>query len=328
VTDPHDLDALANMLEQSQRFRVLRRLPDAPILQQPIAGEPVFRGVVIDTETTGVNPDTDEIIELAIVRFVYGGTSGRIIAPLDGFEGLQQPSRPLSKTVAKITGLSDDVLKGRRIDADAVTAQLADVNLCVAHHARFDRPILERAFPTLPIRPWSCSMAEIDWAAEGAAGRRLSDLLALHGLFNAGHRASADARALLHLLSLPLPATGELMLAALLAAARRASAIIIADGAPFDASQRLKARGYRWSPSRPKAWWKEVAADELAAESVFLHAEVYTSGYSQPLAVLVSAAERFRPISTLLPKLAPVSTVVARKNLVAATLAPTTDSNR
>ena len=179
----------------------------------------------------------------------------------------------------------------------------------------------------LPIRPWACTMTEVDWAAQGAAGRRLGDLLAMFGLFSAAHRAGADAKALLHLLSLSLPATGELVLAAILAAARRPSAIIVAEGAPFDASPKLRARGYRWSPSQPKAWWKEVTADELAAESAFLHAEVYTSGHGQPLAVLVSATERFRPLKTLIPKLAPASTIMVRKNS-AGPLAPTTDSNR
>ena len=158
----------------------------------------------------------------------------------------------MSKTIVRLTGLTDDLLKGRRIDADAVAAQLADVNLCIAHDANFDRRVLERAFPTLPICNWACSMVEIDWAAQGAAGRRLGDLLAVFGLFNAAHRADADARALLHLLSLPLPATGELVLAALLAAARRASAVIVAAGAPYDASPKLKARGYLWSRNNRK----------------------------------------------------------------------------
>jgi DNA polymerase-3 subunit epsilon len=327
VNDPHDLDALANMLERSQRFRVLRRLPDSPVLQAPEAGEPVFTGAIIDTETTGVNPDTDELLELAIVRFSYSANSARIVALQDGFDGLQEPSRPLSKTIVRLTGLTDELLKGRRIDADAVTAQLADVNLIVAHNANFDRRVLERAFPTLPICNWACSMVEIDWAAQGAAGRRLGDLLAMFGLFNAAHRAGADAKALLHLLSLSLPATGELVLAAILAAARRPSAIIVAEGAPYDASPKLKARGYRWSPSQPKAWWKQVTADELAAESAFLHAEIYDRGYGQPLAVLITAAERFRPLSLLVPKLAPASTVVARTNYPGP-LAPSTESNR
>ena len=194
MTDPQDLDALADMLERSQRFRVLRRMPEAPVLQAPIADEPVFRGAVIDCETTGINPDADDLIELAIVRFTYGANSARIVGLLDGFEGLQQPSRPLSKAVAKITGLSDEVLQGHHIDADAVAAQIEDVNLVIAHNANFDRRIVERAFPTMPIRPWACTMTEVDWAAQGAAGRRQSDLLAMFGLFSAAHRAGADAQ--------------------------------------------------------------------------------------------------------------------------------------
>jgi hypothetical protein len=115
------------------------------------------------------------------------------------------------------------------------------------------------------------------------------------------------------LLSLPLPTTGELTLAALLAAARRPSAIIIADGAPFEASPRLRARGYRWSAAKPKAWWREIDANQLADETTYLYGEVYTSGYGQPLAVIISANERFRPINQLLTKLAPASVVAARE---------------
>jgi DNA polymerase-3 subunit epsilon len=322
TTDPENLDELAEMLERSKRFRVLRRLPDTPTMQAPVAGEPVFRAAIIDTETTGLNLDTDQIIELAIVRFEYGAHSARIVGLLDGFEGLQQPSRPLSKAVAKITGLSDEVLQGHHIDADAVAAQLADVNLCLAHNASFDRRIVERAFPTVPIRPWACTMTQVDWAAQGAAGRRQSDLLAMFGLFSAAHRAGADARALLHLLSLPLPATGELTLAAILAAARRPSAIIVADGAPYDASPKLRARGYRWSPSQPRAWWRELSADALAAETDFLHAEIYIHGYGQPLAVIIGASERFRPISKIVAKLAPASIVMERKNFLGPLASP------
>ncbi len=327
TTDPENLDELAEMLERSKRFRVLRRLPDTPTMQAPVAGEPVFRAAIIDTETTGLNLDTDQIIELAIVRFEYGAHSARIVGLLDGFEGLQQPSRPLSKTVAKITGLSDEILQGHHIDADAVAAQIASVDLCLAHNASFDRRIVERAFPTVPIRPWACTMTEVDWAAQGAAGRRQSDLLAMFGLFSAAHRAGTDARALLHLLSLPLPATGELTLAAVLAAARRPSAIIVADGAPYDATPRLKARGYRWSAAEPKAWWRELGVVELAAETEFLHSDVYIGSMRQPLAVIISASERFRPLSKLIPKLAPASVVMERKNFTE-TLAPPTDRNR
>lgn len=314
MTDPQDLDALADMLERSQRFRVLRRMPEAPVLQTPIADEPVFRGAVIDCETTGINPDADDLIELAIVRFTYGANSARIVGLLDGFEGLQQPSRPLSKAVAKITGLSDEVLQGHHIDADAVAAQIEDVNLVIAHNANFDRRIVERAFPTVPIRPWACTMTEVDWAAQGAAGRRLGDLLAMFGLFNAAHRAGADARALLHLLSLQLPATGEPMLAALLAAARRPSVVIIADGAPYDASPKLRARGYRWSAAKPKAWWREISAEALIDETNYLYSEIYTTGHGLPLAAIISASERFRPLNQLLAKLAPASAIIARKN--------------
>jgi DNA polymerase-3 subunit epsilon len=44
------------------------------------------------------------------------------------------------------------------------------------------------------------------------------------------------------------------------------------------AKDALKARRYRWNPGtdgRPKAWFKELSRDDLAAELAWLTAEVY-----------------------------------------------------
>lgn len=64
-------------------------------------------------------------------------------------------------------------------------------------------------------------MADIDCAAEGltAAKTRLSADAA--GWFHAGHRALSDTLAGLFMLTLPLPVSGTLPLAALLDSARR-----------------------------------------------------------------------------------------------------------
>ena len=41
---------------------------------------------------------------------------------------------------------------------------------------------------------------------------------------------------------------------------------VLAENSPFDMKDHLKARGHRWSDGsddRPKAWWMEVAEENL-----------------------------------------------------------------
>jgi DNA polymerase-3 subunit epsilon len=97
------------------------------------------------------------------------------------------------------------------------------------------------------------------------------------GLFFDGHRADADCRAVIHLLQQPL-ADGTLPMKLLLDSARTPSYRIWALNSPFETKDVLKQRRYRWSPGEgklPKAWYKEVAPDELEAEQGWLEREIY-----------------------------------------------------
>ncbi len=70
------LESIATVLESTGDYRVLRRLaPFVGCLDAP--NEPTFIGLVLDTETTGTDFATDEVIELGILKFEYGA-SGRI----------------------------------------------------------------------------------------------------------------------------------------------------------------------------------------------------------------------------------------------------------
>jgi len=296
----------AEKLEQSQRYKILRRIPEAPIYEPPRHDDLVYVGAIVDTETTGLSPD-DELIEIAIVRFEYGSVSGRLIGPIDTYTGLQQPCQPLSATIRRITGLTDEMLEGRVLNAGMIGAVLETCQVVIAHNADFDRRACERTWPRLPTVPWACSMSEIDWAAEGAAGKRLADVLGLHGLFHAGHRAAADAQALLHALSLTLPFSGEPTLAKLLASARRMSAVVVADGAPFDASRLLRSAGYRWNPANPKGWWRIIAAEAIEHEIKWLNQNVYQGDELEPLIAHIGAADRYRSLRKIQSRLLPAS---------------------
>jgi len=134
--DAADLDVMAETLERSGDYRILRRLaPRAPI--EPPAGLVTRQGLFVDTETTGLDPARDEIIELAMVPFTYG-LDGQVYAVGEAFQQLCEPSRPIPPEVTAITGIDDAMVAGQRIDPDAVAHFAAPAALVVAHNAAFD----------------------------------------------------------------------------------------------------------------------------------------------------------------------------------------------
>lgn len=68
---------MAEALSRSADYRVLRRLVPRPT-SQPAAGQEVRTGILLDTETTGLDHAKDEIIELGMVKFDYT-PDGRIV---------------------------------------------------------------------------------------------------------------------------------------------------------------------------------------------------------------------------------------------------------
>lgn len=269
-----DAEALAQALESHPDYRVLRRLvPRTDFGVRPLGA--VGRLVILDTETTGLDSKTDRIIELAVLVVEVDTATGAAVRVADAYEALEDPGRPIPPEVSDLTGISDEMVKGNKIDEPRIAELVSDVQLVVAHNARFDRPFVEARLPVFSRLPWACSIADIDWAGEGRGSSRLEYLAMKHGWFYDGHRAAADCHALLAVLNAPLPLSGTTGLARLLQAARATSFRVFADDAPFAAKDLLKGRGYRWDPER-RVWHGEVR-DEAALdeERAWLKASVY-----------------------------------------------------
>lgn len=267
-------DEMLAALEAQGDFRVLRRLRPAAPMQEAPAG--TRRALLLDVETTGLDPCTDEIIELAMVPFFYT-TDGEIVGIGDAFSALRQPTLPIPAEVTKITGINDAMVEGKSI-VPADVAAFAGANLLIAHNATFDRQYLERFCPALAQNPWACSMSEIPWAAEGFESSKLAFLALSSGFYYDRHRAVNDCHAAIELLSRKLPVTDSPAFAALLASARRTTLRCWAENSPFESKDVLKQRGYRWNGEdngQPRAWWIDVGDNDIEAEKAFLCAEIY-----------------------------------------------------
>ena len=280
----------ADLLGMHPDYRVQRRL--APVTHFHEAGPQASSriGIAIDVETTGLDCETDRIIELAIQRFRFD-EAGRIIQVGVPRVWREDPGIPIDPKITRLTGLSADDVTGQAID-DAVAVEiLSSADIIVAHNAAFDRPFVDRRLPAIAGKPWACSMAELDWLELGFEGRALAHLVSQCGWFYEGHRAENDILALLYLLSHDLP-DGETILAKLIACSEQPTYRVNAIDAPFDAKDRLKSRGYRWDAVF-RFWWRSIGEGENDAERAWLLSEVY-AGYGEPAFIPVTACERHR----------------------------------
>ena len=257
-------------------IRILRRVspPDAfPLASEPV-GE-IRRIAIVDTETTGTEPLVDEIIDVAVI-IVEADTLGQIVGVERVGQALRDPGMPIPAVITRLTGITDDDVRGRTIDLDRLERLLAGAAVRVAHSASFDIAFLENLMPGLAGASWACSANDFDWLAAGFDGRKLAHLLMQTGRFNDAHRALADVISLLHVLAHRLD-DGRTVLGHLLENAAMSSLRIEATNAPFDRRGVLKARGYRWDP-RGRVWWCEIAADEYESEALWLQREVTPHG--------------------------------------------------
>ena len=268
-----DPEAMAQALAQHPDFRVLRRL--VPRSEYgPLNGQATQRVIVLDTETTGLDSKSEKIIELAMLSVLVDTVTGLPVGPVAIYESFEDPGKPIPAQITEITGIDDSMVKGWRIDYAAVTALVAQADLVVAHNAGFDRPFVEARFPVFAGKAWGCSFQGIDWKKEGSGSAKLEFLASERGWFYDAHRAQVDCHALLQVLASPLT-DGQTGLARLLAGADQTRYKMRATGAPFEAKDKLKSRGYRWD-GEGRVWWCSLGSDTLLdAECAWLRAEVY-----------------------------------------------------
>lgn len=159
-------------------------------------GLPIGSIVAIDLETTGLDPETDRVVEVGALRF---GPDGQ---DLGHFSRLVRPGRPMNPAAERIHGISDAMLA----DADPAEVVLPAFfdwlasdppRFLLAHHARFDAGFLGRELVRI-----GCELPDLEITDTLALSRRrlpkarthrldaLAELLGIGG--GPAHRALAD----------------------------------------------------------------------------------------------------------------------------------------
>ncbi len=286
---------MVRQLEETGRYRILRKLQPRAVVEVPRPGFPL-RGVIVDTETTGLNARKDEIIEIGIVAFSFDEAG--VIGDVTGvYGGLQQPSVAIPGEITRLTGITDDMVAGQLIDIARVQTLVDAADLVIAHNAGFDRPFCEAFSSVFGPKAWACSVSEVDWSARGFEGTKLGYLIGQAGYFHDGHRAVDDCFALLEVLAQGGSEQSDTPFAELFWASQRSRVRIFAEHSPFEMKDHLKARGYRWSDGtdgRPKSWWIEVSDEALDDELRYLRAEIYRWPEADPPIRRLSALDRFK----------------------------------
>jgi len=288
-------EEMARVLEAHPDYRVLRRLVPIREYGRKRTGE-IAKVLILDTETTGLDASKDRIIELALLLVDVDVQTGQPLQVLDVYDELEDPGMPIPPDALRVTGITDAMVAGKRLDEARIAALMEGVTLVIAHNARFDRGFVEKRLPAFVHLPWACSLSEIDWSSQGRSSAKLEFLAHELGWFYDAHRAEMDCHALLAVLAASLPNSrhaGETGLARLLEASRLHSFKLSATGSPFDSKDALRGRGYRWDAER-KVWHTQLASQaELDAECVWLKAHVYGTRTAQVDVERLTALERF-----------------------------------
>ena len=144
--------------------------------------------VALDLETTGLEPDSHEIIEIGAVRFRGHET-------LDTFSSLVNPGRPLTEFIVGLTGITDEDLQSAP-SISQVLPGLSDfvgASPLVGQNLQFDLGFLESA--GLWLNNPTCDTMELAYVIRPGLGSYSLDSIAaeLGVVYDRPHRALYDA---------------------------------------------------------------------------------------------------------------------------------------
>ena len=96
--------------------------------------------VVLDLETTGLDPKKDKIIEIGAVRVRDG-------EPVAIYEQMVQPGRELGERVTQITGITQEMLEGAPYIEEVLPALLEFLgeDVLIGHRVLFDYSFVKKA---------------------------------------------------------------------------------------------------------------------------------------------------------------------------------------
>ena len=209
--------------------------------------------LILDTETTGLDPNTDSLIEIGAVLF---SVEHRAV--------IQQLSFLLpidDNPVQHINGIAPELSTWLPINALPLFLDLAShADAFLAHNAEFDRQWIEPLLPpALRSLPWICTCEGIRWPGLRANPSLMELALAYEVPVWAAHRALTDCTYLAHVLA------RDPLLEDHLAQGLEPRRLMVAR-VSYDDREQAKSAGFRWDPAT-KQWSRRCSESEISALS-------------------------------------------------------------
>ena len=148
--------------------------------------------IVLDTETTGLSVQDNELIEISAARL-----SGREV--IDRFDTFVHPKQLIPAEITELTSITNADVADAPSAVEAVAALADFVGGCpvIAHNATFDRSFIESVKGGVNVSDiWIDSLALSRIALPRLASHKLSFMADLFGCDSVSHRANADVDAL------------------------------------------------------------------------------------------------------------------------------------
>ena len=214
------------------------------------------RALLLDTETTGLDPSVDRVVEVAVILFDL-----ELGCPMESYASLIQASANAAESAngiptAALADANHAIEVWRRVAEVAVRA-----DIIAAHNAEFDRSFVRAAgLVGLADRVWCCTMSDFDWGGS----RKLVEIALDHGVGVASiHRALADVDTMARLFARVRERGGDLP--ALFRRAARPKALFYAQ-VSYGNRQIAKDHGFQWDEAKHgKNWFRHMPPEDVAA---------------------------------------------------------------
>jgi DNA polymerase-3 subunit epsilon len=210
--------------------------------------ENIIQVAFLDTETTGLDYYTCELIEIFIRVVNVNKETGEIYNTVKTYHSYNDPEFPIPEDMTRINGITNKMVEGIKVDWTHVIVLLEQSNFVVSHNVAFDRGFVEKYIPETMTQVWVCSKDFIDWRKqEEMKTSSQENILVQLGYFYDAHSAKTDTDALIMMMrnqsfSNPEKTYMKMMLDFLL----EDKYYLVVSGTKFNEKDLLKSLNMRW----------------------------------------------------------------------------------
>jgi DNA polymerase III subunit epsilon len=213
--------------------------------------------LILDTETTGLDPAHGELIEIAAILYsVDQQCVLQQVSTLLPIEATTNAAESINQISARAAQATDRTIAGAICRLIHLWSKQADH--LVAHNAEFDRKWFENHpfLADLYQRDWLCTCHDFTWPKQHKSGQKLIDLALAHGIgVSSAHRALTDCQLIASLFD-RLPDLPQRIDRAI------SPKLLVQALVSYDDRQLAKDAGFTWS-GKDKIWMRRLTLSEI-----------------------------------------------------------------